>query len=116
MVARARVFFVHEPVKRDAQSGQMIPMFNIRPAAQFGDIVFALPGRNRPPEDPEACLLALRDVFRHFRAQDYLAVAGDLQTVIWAAVLACRALDRAPLKLLKWDRQVSRYILFEARP
>ena len=114
MTARPLVWFVHEPLRRDERTGQMVPQYDVKPAAEFGDIVFALPGRSRPPMDPETCLIELREAMREFKASDYLAIAGDHQLVIWGAILAERA-SGGILNLLKWDNREHRYVLFAGR-
>ena len=67
MTARSKAWFMHEPLKRDERTGQMVPQYDVKLAAEFGDIVFALPGRSRPPMDPETCLIELREAMRGFK-------------------------------------------------
>jgi hypothetical protein len=112
---RPRVFFINEPLRFDKDEKRLVPFYNIKPASEFGDINIVIPGR--PPHDPEASLRMMRAALNDFSPEDYLAVAGDLHLVAWAAVIAARAqgMDK-PLQLLKWDNRYMKYIKFSGTP
>jgi hypothetical protein len=101
---RPRVFVVNEPMKYDARSGEMIPVHNIRPATEFGDLTFVLHGSNRPSEDPDVVLPQIREAMRNFNQEDYILLVGDMDLVAWAVALAYKSTGTT-VKLLKWSRE-----------
>lgn len=111
---RPRVFVIHEPLRRDRVTGEMYPMHDLTPAAEFGDIRVVLPSANRPPLDPEASLPTLREAMADFSSDDYLVMVGDMNLVCWAAALAARSTDGA-IRLLRWDGRGERYVALEAQ-
>lgn len=113
-MSRPRVFIVHEPMRRDPRSKEMVPAHDLRPASQFGDLKFILPGAVRPALDPESSLPAIRDAMSGFMEDDYLAMVGDMNLVIWAAALGLRATGGI-MKLLKWNNQDRCYVATQAR-
>lgn len=111
---RPTVFVIHEPLRRDRATGEMYPMHDLSPAAEFGDIRVVLPSANRPALDPEASLPLIREAMADFAPDDYLVLVGDINLVCWAAALAARATDGA-IRLLRWDGRGCRYVALEAQ-
>ena len=111
---RPRVYIVHEPKRFDQRSRELVSAFNVKTAAEFGDITYILSSANRPPIDPEASLPAIRKAMALFKPQDYLLLIGDMNLVAWAGAIAARATDGV-LNLLRWDNVDKRYVAFHAK-
>lgn len=111
---RPYVWFPHEPSRWDGERRCFVSTINTEPANEFGDVAFALSGLGRPPSDVGKVMPSLREAMSLFRPQDYLAMAGDFELVVWCALLAKDHIYGCPLNLLRWSKQQSRYILRRA--
>ena len=89
----SNVFLVHEPSKWDGR--RMVPI-DMSPAYKFGSLVTIFPGPDRPPPIADG-IETMEKVLADFTEHDFLVVAGDMDLVVWAAMIA------KPKKLLKWD-------------
>jgi hypothetical protein len=115
LIHRPKVYIPNEPMRMDYQQDRMIPIYDIKPISEFGDIVFIFPGRAPPPLSPEAVLPKLRRTLNAFTPNDYIAVIGEVTIVIWASIIASRNIGgMMPLKLLKWNKRTYKYMLYEA--
>lgn len=81
-------------------------------AEQFGPLRFAFPGPDRPPPLDRAGPV-LKQFMSDFRPDDRLLIAGDMDLVAFAAVLAAKATG-GRLTLLKWHSRDRRYFEVEA--
>lgn len=106
----SRVFVPQVPSRFDRSMGAWVPTISLEHAAKFGDVVVMLP--------PEASRLAtvpisraLREKMRDFGPEDFIVAVGDPSVLAMAAVLAHKTVGK--LRLLKWDRVMSEYILME---
>ncbi len=106
MESDSLVYVVHRPSRFDDRRCRMVPL-NLKPAERFGNLKVIFPGVHLPPQG-EAAAPGLIAGLRDFRPHDYLLVAGDMDLLVWAAMLATRA-SKAKLRLLKWDRQRGEY-------
>lgn len=97
------VYVVNQAAKW--REGKLVP-FNLKPAEQYGrlKVVFS----DRPPPLHEA-MPTLVKAFAEFTAADYLLIAGDMDLVVWASVLALQATG-GKLVLLKWDGRQRQYL------
>lgn len=93
------VYALHEPVRYDRVSRVMVPT-DLNAAKDFGELRIVFPGRDRPPPIHE-CADALKAAMARFRSCDRLLIAGDMDLVAFAAVLASKACG-GRLTLLKW--------------
>jgi len=109
-----KVYVIHEPVRRDKQTGQMIPVFDLQPASRFGVLTFVLPGGNRPPLSPEAVLPQIRDAMMAYTEDDYIVTVGDPALYVWAAALAAHGTNGA-VNLLKWNAREQSYYAAKAQ-
>jgi len=107
-IDRPRVFIVHEPLRRDPESGNMIPMHNLTPATEYGDLRFIIPTGDRPGYDPEASLQYIRPAMADFMPEDFIVCVGDMALVSWAVALAARTTD-GYVQLLRWDARADNY-------
>lgn len=98
----SKVYVIHEPMRRNRQTGEMAAVFDLSPAGQFGELVYVLPSHTRPALDPESVLPQIREVMAGYTADDYIVAVGDPALYCWATALATRATGGI-VKLLKWD-------------
>lgn len=106
---RPRVYITQVPHKRDRETNVFIPTVNIAPATEHGEIDVIMPPRASFYATGDLVRL-LRDRLQHydFEAGDSLVAMGD-PTII---AVACAILGRefGAFRLLKWDRNVGRYM------
>lgn len=103
----AKVFIVQEPMKRN-DSGRMVPIMNFKSAMEYGDIEVCLP-TGRIALSPAPMIRRLNEVLKDFSDDDYLIAVGDPSAIAAAAAIASKH-NRGKFKILKWDRDMSRYI------
>jgi len=101
-----RVFIIHEPLRRDPESGNMIPTHDLTPAAHFGELTFVVPSGDRPSYDPEGSLRYIRPAMADYMPEDFIVAVGDMALVSWAVALAARATD-GYVRILRWDGRPS---------
>lgn len=105
---RGKVYIIHEVMRRDAASGQMVPAFDFRKAVEYGDLEVCLPpGRVALAPGPTVNLL--NDKLRNFCDDDYLIAVGDPSAISIASAIAAQN-NRGRFKLLKWDKDMHQYI------
>lgn len=109
MTSRPRAFVVHQPMRYDKPSESWVPNVDLSGAGEYGDLIFVLNTPERPPLDPEASLPTLRDKLKDFQKHDYLVLAGDMNLVAYAVVLATKATG-GYVNLLRWHPRDHRYI------
>lgn len=105
---RARCFILQEPMKRDHESGQMVPVMDFRNVLEYGDPVVCL-GSGRVSLTPGPTIDTLRDKLRDFSDDDYIVSVGDPSAIFIAAMIA-GDVNNGKCKLLKWDKEARRYI------
>jgi len=108
-----RVFIIHEPARWDASKKRMVP-FDLSSVDDYGERVVIFPGGNRPPPWAEAGPRLL-ETMTQFKETDFLVIAGDIDFLVWASVLALRATN-GKLKLLRWNNRSTRYDISTAPP
>lgn len=109
----ARAFIVQEPVKFEPTSNAWVRSVDVRPAREWGELEFLLPGNHLLPQDPSAAIEALRAKLADFSDDDYLVLVGDLALVGYAVALAADA-NEGRVATLKWDRTQRRYLASRA--
>lgn len=89
--------------------GKLIPSLNISPASAFGTIKIMFPPQTAFIDDTALLLSGLREDLRHYNYQngDCLLPLGD--PVVCAAAAAVLA-ARGRFRVLRWDKQLRRYI------
>lgn len=104
----AIVYITQLPHRRDPTTGALVPAFNVMTANEFGT-----PHVLMPPQAPyttvEFLMAQLRTALLHydFAAGDSLLGLGD--PVITAAAISILAV-RGKFALLKWERNLGRYL------
>lgn len=107
------VYVPQIPSRYDKGSGMWVPTVNISPAKKFGKIVELLaPEANRLHVAP--LVTVLREKMKNFTSDDMIIAVGDPSIIAITACIASK-LNGGNLKLLKWDRQTTDYILVEAK-
>lgn len=105
----AKVFITQIPHRRDPNTNQLVPSVNIGPAHEHGDVVVMLP--------PQASFYATADLIEqvgvHLEAYsfddgDALIAMGDPSVI--AASCAYLGARFGRFSVLKWDRQLGRYL------
>jgi hypothetical protein len=104
----AKVFVTQVPQKRDAATKSFVPVVNIGPASEHGELVVMMP--------PQASFHATADLVKQMREKlkDYDYEAGDSivalgdPTVVAVAFSLLGAMF-GKFTVLKWDRNIKRY-------
>lgn len=76
-------------------------------AEEHGNLRYVFPEDSVPPPI-EDCMAKIIVAMKSYRPGDYLLLAGDMDLVCFAAVLAAKNTGGA-LKLLKWHKNQRRY-------
>ncbi len=97
---------------RKVQSGghyDYVPTFNITPAREFGEIVELFPFKANYLDGRGAMRLCREKLKNYnYAAGDAVLLLGDV--VIMACVIAALATDHGRFHVLKWDRNLGRYV------
>jgi len=108
-MSRGKVFVVQEPVRRNKVTGDFEPVFDLTPAAVYGDIEILLP--------PGPVMLAtapmndkLRYALRNFCDDDYILPTGSPPAMLAAGFYAAYH-NRGRYKILQWDKRSRQYIV-----
>lgn len=103
-----KCYIVQEPVKRDHDTGELVPMMNFNKVLDYGTPIVCLP-RGNVAFSPAPTMDKLRDKLRDFTDDDYLVCAGDPSCLAMAAMVASER-NRGKVALLKWDKRTQTYI------
>lgn len=106
---RPTVFVTQIPSRRDKETGTVVPIYNVTPASEYGNIRILMPsGVNfyatadlvRQAKD------ALKDY--SFERGDSIICLGDPSII--ATCVAIIARRSSSFSILRWDRIVNRYV------
>lgn len=104
-----KVFITQVPHRRDPETRAFVPSVNIAPASEHGELVVMMP--------PRAAFHATADLVRQMKEhlKDYDHEAGDCLVAMGdpaVIAVACAILGRmhGRFTVLKWDRNVGRYL------
>jgi hypothetical protein len=108
MTKQPRVFVVQQPAKMN-RDGEWKPIFDIRPARMFGQLVFVTlrPG-NIYLDTLPTILNHMQSVLADFNDDDYILPTGEPVAIAAASMCAAQA-NNGRVKLLKWDRRGKNY-------
>jgi hypothetical protein len=106
------VFVTQVPNRKDKMTGAWVPAFNIGPAAEHGQIVTMLPA-NAAFFQSADLIKTLKDKLSayNFNRGDSVVCSGD-PAIIAVAGSILADIGRK-YRLLKWERQVGRYVAVE---
>lgn len=104
-----KVYITQIPHRRDPETNAFVPSINIAPAAEHGELVVMMP--------PRASFFATGDLVKQmkehlqnydYEAGDCLVAMGDPAVIAVAFAILGKTVGR--FTVLKWDRNVSRYL------
>lgn len=102
------VFITNEPTRTD-EHGNMQPLFNMTPAAEFGQLEVLLPaGASLISTVP--MVRTMRDKLAKFNDEDYLLPVGNPASIMAAGAIAAE-MNSGRVKILQWDRATRRYLV-----
>lgn len=107
----SKVFIIQEPMKRDKETGEMVPMMNFKSAMDYGDLITCLPP-GRVSLSPVPMVRKLVEALKDFSDDDYIVPVGDPTAIAAASAIAAKN-NLGRLKILKWDRDYKRYIMVQ---
>ena len=84
------------------------PKNNIMGAAKYGEFKFLLPELSQIIFSPGPLIFKLRQGLKKFSRRDYLLLTGD-PAIIGVACSIVSDMTNGKYKLLKWDKQESKY-------
>jgi hypothetical protein len=99
------VYCVTEPVKME--NGTPIPLFDLTPATQFGEIQVLLK-QSQSFIDPAPLVDPLFEKLHLFGNDDYILPTGD-PTMIALVAAICSYVNGGRFKILKWDKRARLY-------
>lgn len=104
-----KVYVTQVPLRRDNGTSALVPSVNIAPASEHGEVVIMMP--------PRANFFATQDLVKQLRehlknydyeAGDSIVVLGDPAVIAVACAILGKLYSR--FTVLKWDKNVGRYI------
>lgn len=111
-INKPRVFVTQIPNRRDPSTGAMKPVFDILPAAEYGEIKVLMPA--------SFSLFQTSEMIKQLRNEllDYDFVRGDCvvptgDPAIIFSVGAVLAEQHRKIRILKWEKSVNRYVPVE---
>lgn len=107
----SKVFITQKPMRWDERSGELVPVFDLEPAAKFGELVFLLKP-NAKPFDPSDILPDLRRHLEHITEEDHLLLVGN--PVLMGLTSAVAAEYCEVLNFLQWNGKDRRYYTISA--
>lgn len=107
-----QVFVTQIPNRRDRESGAWVPVFDISPAADFGEINVLMPSTTSIYETTKLVghLREKLGAYNYDRG-DFIVMAGDPAVIAVAASVLATKTPR--YRILKWEREQSIYIPVE---
>lgn len=98
-------------MRRDPESGAVVPTYDLSPALMFGDIVQLLaPGPVLL--ETETAVRTLQSKLAHFDDDDFILCIGD-PVAIAAACMVASAINVGRVKLLVFDRHHRSYVMVQ---
>lgn len=107
----ANVYIVQQPRRRNRETGEFEPLFDMTPARAYGELVVLLSSTTHQLVGEVLCK-ELRHKLRDFGEDDFILGAGDPMG-IGAATMIAAEMNRGRCKFLRWDRRTGQYITFQ---
>ena len=105
---KGTVYIVQEPARRNRETGDWEPSFDLTPAAAYGNLEILLPPGPQMLS-PKPAVDRMRHALRNFNDDDHLLGVGRPVAMMAAAVLAAKV-NRFKYKVLEWDKRTGQYI------
>ena len=106
-----RVFVTQESVRKN-NNGELIPMFDLTPAAEYGNIITLLPRGPGVTLNTGLVVQHLKQKLSDFCDDDYILPIGDPTAFMLAALVAGK-FNNGKVKVLKWDREIHNYMMIQ---
>ena len=106
------VFVVQNQMRRNRETGQLEPRFNLDPALEHGRLQFLL-SPSAAPFHPGQVIDELHKKLENFGDNDYLLLIGN-PCLIGFAVAIATEYNNGRVKLLQWNGREGRYTPIEA--
>lgn len=100
-----KVFVVQQQLHKD-RDGVLVPKFDLRPAAKFGELVFLLKTDDLPTQG-EQVLRRLRDGLAGITEEDYILPIGSTILMVMTGVVAAEYVGK--LNFLYWNGKRQEY-------
>lgn len=109
---KPKVFVTQIPNRRDAESGKMKPTFDIMPAHEHGEVEVLMPATSS--------IFATADMVKQLRSRlvlydyvrgDCIVPAGDPAIILAAGAILAE--QHRKIRVLKWERNLRRYVSVE---
>jgi hypothetical protein len=101
---KPRVYLVQEPLRRAASTGSPVPLFDLTPAKEYGEIVTCLDWSDTKGEfDPNALMDKLYEQLQGYSDIDFLLPAGNTVAIAMAAMIAAEV-NNGAVKFLLWQK------------
>lgn len=99
-----RVFLVQEPLRRSASSGSPVPLFDLTPAKEFGEIITCLDWSDtRSGFDPDVITDKLYRQLEDFCDDDFILPTGNTVAIALAGAIAADV-NNGVVKFLVWNK------------
>ena len=105
------VFVTHEPSKWDETAQCHVPLFNLTPAATYGELQVLMPAR-ASMISTVPMIRVMHDKLANFGDDDYILPVGDPASIAAACAIAAE-MNGGRVKLLRWDRKVRAYVVIQ---
>lgn len=102
------VFIVQEHLRRNRNTGELEPAFDLSPAASFGSFRYLL-GSSASPFNPDPIIKELHDGLKDYTDDDYLLLTGNPILIGMACSIAADNND-GHIKMLQWSGTEKKYI------
>lgn len=100
------VWVPQEPTRLDQEFNVRVPIMDLTPASEYGDIEVLLPS-GRSTMDLANIRRALKEKTASSTADDYLVAVGDPALIALCAIVLVN--KNGKVKMLKWDKNNRRY-------
>lgn len=105
---KGRVFVVQKTMRWDSTKGELVPKFDVSPAAEYGTVDYLL-SPTASPFRPEALLGELHDKLKDFGPEDHLLLIGNPVLIGMAVAIAADYTD-GEVKVLQWSGKARKYL------
>ena len=106
--SRPVVYVIQEVMRKDPRTGNLVRVHNLKPALEFGNLVFLLDNR-RFPITTDTVKAELRAKLADFTDRDFILPVGD-PDFIGAAYKIAADQSGGVVHTLKWDKPTQRYL------
>lgn len=109
------VYVVQEHRRYDRDTGEYVPVYDLSPAQEYGELKFLL-SPTAGPWCSESIIKELWEGLAQFTPDDYLLMIGNPVLCSWATAIAADIIyeEGRPLKFLQWNGKQKQYTPLEA--